>query len=77
MKKKHDNQPKMPTHFIMSVIMPCVMLACKDVFKANQEQIDELAKTTERYIGYLADKKVTLTELHKMMEVRTAPEKEI
>ena len=69
-KKNKELTPKMPTHFIMSVIMPCVMLACKDKYKATQSDLDDLSQRINRYIEYIADGKVTLSQLHEMMEVR-------
>ena len=69
-KKKQEKQPKLSTHFIMSVIMPCVMLACKDKFKIKaKKDMDDLAERIERYVGYIADGKVTVGQLHSMIEV--------
>jgi hypothetical protein len=68
-KKNKEPTQKLSTHFIMSVVMPCVALACKDVFKADQKQLDEMAKAADRYMGYIADGKATLQDLHKLMEV--------
>ena len=69
-KKKQQVQPKVPTHFIISVIMPCVMLACKDKFKCTQEELNDLAHRVERYISYIADGSVTVEELKSLIEVR-------
>ena len=64
-KKQPEKQPKISTSFIMSVIMPCVMLACKDQFEIEtQEELDEWEKqiyndeniiSTMKYITFNPD----------------------
>ena len=76
-KKQPEKQPKISTSFIMSVIMPCVMLACKDQFEIEtQEELDELNVRVRRYINYISDGTVSLEELHSLMECRE-PEEEL
>lgn len=72
-KKNAGPTAKVPTHFIMEVIMPCVMLGCKDKFKIkDQKELDDLGKIIERYISYIADGSVTVEQLHELMEVHNA-----
>lgn len=72
-KKQPEKQPKISTHFIMSVIMPCVMLACKDEFKIeDQETLDRLGARIQRYIGHIADGSVSYKELHSLMKCKDA-----
>ena len=55
-KKKKEPQINVPTNFIMKVIMPCVMLACKDEFKIkDQERLTKLNKRVNRYIEMISD----------------------
>ena len=72
-KKKKEERPKLSTHFIMSVIMPCVMLACKDEFKIkDQARLDKLGRRIQGYINRVADGSVSVEELHTMMECKDA-----
>ena len=75
-KKPKENKEKpinVSTHFIMKVIMPCVMLACKDVFKIkDQSKLDILGKRIQHYIDLIADKKVSEAQLAELMEIREA-----
>lgn len=67
-KKKKEPQIKVPTNFIMKVIMPCVMLACKDEFKIkDQEKLTKLNKRVNRYIEMISDGTISEEELHKFM----------
>ena len=67
-KKKQEPQIKVPTNFIMKVIMPCVMLACKDEFKIkDQERLTKLNKRVNRYIEMISDGTISEEELHQFM----------
>ena len=67
-KKKKEPQIKVPTNFIMKVIMPCVMLACKDEFKIkDQEKLTKLNKRVNRYIEMISDGSISEEELHQFM----------
>lgn len=68
--KKKEQPVKVSKHFIMTVILPCVMLACKDKYKSSPEDLADLSKRINRYIGFIADGTVTLAELQDMMEIR-------
>lgn len=67
---KANKEPKISTHFIMRVILPCVTLACKDTFNASEEQLKEFCGRVNRYMGYLADKTISLSELEELVTVR-------
>lgn len=69
-KKKKDPTPKFPTHFVMGVIMPCVMLAIKDEFNAKPDKLDRVAKRIQRYIDHIADGQVPQSKLREMMECK-------
>ena len=72
-KKKKEETPRLSTHFIMTVIMPCVMLACKGEFKVkDQKVLDRLANRIQRYINNIANGSVSVEELHTMMECKNA-----
>ena len=76
-KKNKEPQIKVPTHFIMDVLMPCLVLACKDEFEiADQDALDRATKRARRYIGYIADGIVSVDELHSLMVCRE-PEEEL
>lgn len=55
---------------IMNLIMPVVMLACKDEFKLTQDKLDAVGKRADRYFEHIADGSVTIGELHSLMEAR-------
>jgi len=72
--KKNKQQQTVSKHFIMQVIMPCVMLACKDTFKLketpkDQEKLDKLASETQRYIDMIASGAVSDQELKTLMSI--------
>lgn len=76
-KKKKKDPPSISTHFIMSVIMPCVMLGCKDEFKIrDQERLDRLARRIQQYIDYLADGVVSHEELNSLIKCENLPKEE-
>ena len=76
-KKQQAPQIKVPTQFIMDVLMPCLVLACKDEFKiTDQDALDRATKRARRYIGYIADGSVSVGELHSLMECKD-PEEEL
>jgi len=67
-KKKKEPNIKVPMNVVMRVIMPCVMLACKDEFKIkDQEHLDKLNKRVQRYIDMISDGTVSEEELHQFM----------
>jgi len=68
-KKKPTKEVKVSTHFIMTVIMPCVMLACKDKYKTSPEELQDLSKRIMRYIKFIADGEVSVKELNELMDV--------
>jgi len=68
-KKKPTKEVKVSTHFIMTVIMPCVMLACKDKYDTSPEELHDLSKRINRYIAFIADGSVTVKELNALMAV--------
>jgi hypothetical protein len=72
--KENKEKPfKASTHFMMNVIMPCVMLACKDEFKIkDQETLTRLGKRVQHYIDLIADKYVTEKQLAELMEIKEA-----
>lgn len=70
-KKKKKDKANVSKHFILSVIMPCVMLACKDEFKIkDQKTLDRLADRIQRYINNLDNKSVSQEELHNLMRCK-------
>ena len=74
-KENKEKPVKVSTSFIMKVIMPCVMLACKDVFKIkDQSKLDILGQRIQHYIDLIADKKVSESQLAELMEIREATE---
>lgn len=70
-KKPKNKKPQpinVPMDVIMRVIMPCVMLACKDEFKIkDQERLDKLNSRVKRYIAMIDDGTVTQEQLHEFM----------
>ena len=75
-KKNKEPQIKVPTQFIMDVLMPCLVLACKDEFEiTDQDALDRATLRARRYIGYIADGSVSIDELHSLMECKDAEEK--
>lgn len=74
-KENKEPQVKVSTHFIMKVIMPCVMLACKDEFKVkDQSRLDKLGKRIQHNIDLIADKKVTEAQLSTLMAIEDSKE---
>ncbi len=72
-KKNKEPQIKVPTQFIMDVLMPCLVLACKDEFNiTDQDALDRATSRARRYIGYIADGSVSMDELHSLMECKDA-----
>lgn len=70
-KKKKDIQPKISTKFILDVLMPCIMLACKDEFKIkDSEKLEKLNIRARRYIKHIADGNISIEELHSLMKCR-------
>lgn len=69
-REKRDEPVKVSTHFIMKVIMPCVMLACKDEFKVKDpSKLDNLGKRIQHNINLIADKKVSEQQLAGLMTI--------
>ena len=67
-KNKKKSECTASTHFIMNVIMPCIMLACKDEFKIkDQERLTKLNKRVNRYIEMISDGTISEEELHQFM----------
>lgn len=76
-KKQQEPQIKVPTQFIMDVLMPCLVLACKDEFKiTDQDALDRATTRARRYIGYIADGSVSIDELHTLMECKDIPKED-
>lgn len=70
-KNKKQPEHKASTHFIMNVIMPCVMLACKDEFKVkDQSKLESLAKRIQHYIDLIADGHVSEAQLNDLMRIK-------
>ena len=74
-KKNQEPQTKVSTHFIMKVILPCVMLACKDTFNLKEdkpkdlEKLEVLGNKIQHYIDLIADGSVSPKELSTLMTI--------
>ena len=55
---------------IMDLIMPVVMLACKDELRLNQGKLDAVSRRADRYFEHIADGSVSIDQLHELMEVK-------
>lgn len=77
-KKPKENKEKsvtVSTHFIMKVVMPCVMLACKDEFKVKDpEKLARLAGRAQHNINLIANKAVSEKQLATLMEIKDTNE---
>ena len=76
-KKTKETTPEVSTHFIMKVIMPCVMLGCKDEFNLKEkekdiERLHRLSVRIQRYINLIADGQVTEKQLNEFMRIEEA-----
>lgn len=69
---KPEIESKVPMHHVMNVILPCVMLACKDEYDSSPEELQKLGARINRYISHIANGYITVKDLHQMMEVRDA-----
>lgn len=73
--KKEKPAPMVPTEFLMKVIMPCVMLACKDEFKIKDpSKLEQLGARIQQNINFISNDMVTKDQLHEFMEIRDTSE---
>lgn len=52
---------------LMNVTMLVLTLAIKDELKISNKQIENISKRFERYIGYIGDKAVDISEVERML----------
>lgn len=52
---------------LLNVTMPVLTLAIKDELKATNQEIENISKRFERYIGYIGDKTVDISQVEVML----------
>ena len=52
---------------LLNVTMPVLTLAIKDELKITNKQVEDISKRFERYIGYIGDKTVDISEVERML----------
>ena len=69
-KKEKEKTFRVPNEYIMKVIMPCVMLACKDEFKVkNNDKLTKLSRRIQQNINFIASDMITQEQLHELMDI--------
>ena len=52
---------------LLNVTMPVLTLAIKDELKVTNQEIENISKRFERYIGYIGDKTVDISQVEVML----------
>lgn len=52
---------------LLNVTMPVLTLAIKDELKITNQEIENISKRFERYIGYIGDKTVDISQVEAML----------